>query len=51
MITNYDSTVVTRVASLPLSGLSALYGLLLNICQSLGYVLFLINYLGIGILA
>lgn len=51
VVTNYDSTMVTRVVSLPLSGFSALYGLLLNKCQSLGYVLFLINYLGIGILA
>lgn len=51
MATNYDSTEVTRVVSLPSSGFSALYRLLLNKCQSPGYVLFLINHLGVGILA
>ena len=47
VVTSHDSTMVTRVVSLPLSGFSVLYRLLLNKCQDLGCILFLINYLGI----
>lgn len=51
VVTNYDSTMVTRVASLPLSGFSARCRLLLNKWQSFGNIPFLINYPRIGILA